>query len=311
LNLSSDGGFSYLPEAGFNGTDNFTYQANDGITNSNPAIVSILVGGPGILFWDDFTRAADPGPLSPWVAEFGSWMVTGGVLQGSSSIPQRYSFICLTNSWTDYAVQARIQFPTNAYGGGLSGRLNPVTGAHYAAWIYPEGSPGGSKVLKLIKFQSWTSFGYTNTGFMPMQQVSLPAVGTNWHTLKLGFQGNQIAVFYDSNQVMSVTDVEPLPYASGGVSIDMWMDAPYTMSVDDLIVSLLVRIQSINLSGGMAAITWSAASGYAYKLQYKETLTGTNWIDLPPNILATGPVAAATNAVAASTQRFYRVMLLP
>jgi len=29
------------------------------------------------LFFDDFTRANDPGSLSPWVAQAGSWTVTG------------------------------------------------------------------------------------------------------------------------------------------------------------------------------------------------------------------------------------------
>ena len=75
-------------------------------------------------------------------------------------------------------MQGRFQFPVGAFGGGLGGRVNPVTGAHYAAWIYPEGSAGGSSVLKLIKFQNWTSLGYNGSSYTPMQQVSLAGVGT-------------------------------------------------------------------------------------------------------------------------------------
>ena len=43
LNLSGDGSFSYTPNANFNGTDSFTYVANDGTSNSNTATVTITV----------------------------------------------------------------------------------------------------------------------------------------------------------------------------------------------------------------------------------------------------------------------------
>lgn len=43
LNLSSNGGFTYTPAGGFTGTDTFTYQANDGTTNSGPVTVTIQV----------------------------------------------------------------------------------------------------------------------------------------------------------------------------------------------------------------------------------------------------------------------------
>jgi Big-like domain-containing protein/thrombospondin type 3 repeat protein/beta-propeller repeat-containing protein len=41
--LNSNGSFSYAPVTGFNGTDSFTYRANDGQKNSNIATVSIKV----------------------------------------------------------------------------------------------------------------------------------------------------------------------------------------------------------------------------------------------------------------------------
>lgn len=43
LALNSDGSFTYSPNAGFSGTDQFTYQANDGTVNSSPATVSLTV----------------------------------------------------------------------------------------------------------------------------------------------------------------------------------------------------------------------------------------------------------------------------
>jgi len=48
LALNPNGGFTYIPTAGFTGTDSFTYKASDGSTQSNVATVTITVSvGPG------------------------------------------------------------------------------------------------------------------------------------------------------------------------------------------------------------------------------------------------------------------------
>ncbi|WP_168219024.1 tandem-95 repeat protein [Limnoglobus roseus] len=43
LNLAANGGFTYTPNANYNGPDTFTYRANDGSADSNPVTVSITV----------------------------------------------------------------------------------------------------------------------------------------------------------------------------------------------------------------------------------------------------------------------------
>jgi VCBS repeat-containing protein len=43
LTLNDDGSFEYKPEANYNGTDTFTYKANDVQADSNTAMVSITV----------------------------------------------------------------------------------------------------------------------------------------------------------------------------------------------------------------------------------------------------------------------------
>ena len=56
----------------------------------------------------------------------------------------------------------------------------------------------------------------------------------------LAIQGNQLAVYLDGVQMMSVTDVEAQPYASGALSLDMYTGATgYAMSVDDVLVTRL------------------------------------------------------------------------
>jgi hypothetical protein len=241
LTLNANGSFTYTPSAGFSGTDSFTYQARDAQANASTATATISVSTTDILFSDNFSRGSDPGPVSPWLVQSGNWTVSGGVLKGGTNTQQTYGFVYLTNSWTNYSVQARIQFSANALGGGVGGRGTPGPGKHYAAWVYPENSAAGSNMLKLIKFQSWTTFGYNGVGSVPMQTVNLPGVGTNWHTVKLAFRGNRIAVYFDGTQMMSVTDTEPVPYSSGSISVDRsTYTTPDTMQVDDVIASPLV-----------------------------------------------------------------------
>ena len=164
LNLNSDGSFTYTPTNNFAGIDDFIYQASDGQTNSNPAMVLIQVTPSSDAFYDNFARSASNlDPLLPWVVQDGTWAVTNGSLVGQS-LPESYGHAYLDNTnWTDYLVSAQFQFSsTSAWGAGIGGRLNAATGAHYAAWIYPEGSGGGlgngSAVLKLIKYEGWTEW---------------------------------------------------------------------------------------------------------------------------------------------------------
>jgi VCBS repeat-containing protein len=215
------------------------------MASSTAVTVSAVYGGVTrtavltiVLLADDFTR--DSGatePLSPWTVALGTWSAADGVLQGSGS-PFTYAAIQASTpqQWTDYAVEARIQLPAGAFGGGIGGRVNPASGARYGAWVYPEGSAGGSNMLKLVKFRDWTTWNGT-----PMQQVSIPGVGTAWHTLRMAFNGSQIRVYYDGALMITVTDGNfdsRLPYPSGGISGEMWTDTTsYGMGIDNVIVS--------------------------------------------------------------------------
>jgi hypothetical protein len=270
LNFNANGGFTYTPALGFGGLDAFTYRVSDGFTNSAPALVVLTNANPP-TFSDNFSRGTDPGPLAPWILQAGNWTVSGGQLQGGPSPLFSYGNVYLNNNWVDYAVTAQIRFPAGAFGGGLGGRLNPLTGEQYVAWIYPEGSAGGDRVLSLLKFSNWTTW-------LPMQQVSLAAVSTNFHTVRLVFDANQIAVDFDGARMISIND--PTPWHSGGISADMWTDAAaYVMSLDSVTVSPLV-----------------ASNNY--------TTARNTTLNVPaPGVLASdvGPYSAALSATALTT----------
>src|SRR6266850_2057879 len=195
------------------------------------------------LFSDSFTRGTDPGPLTPWFTNAGQWTDTAGTMQGGPNQTFSYANAYITSNWVNFSVQARFRLPAGAFGGGLGGRVSTGTGAHYGAWIYPENSPGGgpTPTLRLIKFQTYTTFGYNGTSFAPIASTNLASVGTGFHTLRMDFQGNAITVYFDGTLMISASDVEAQPYTNGAISLDMWTDSSqYVMTVDDVTVSNLV-----------------------------------------------------------------------
>jgi hypothetical protein len=335
--INASGLISWTPSAGQSPSTNLittvvTDNGTPALSATNSFTVIVTAGstnGPGQLFADDFTRGTDPGPIAPWIAQSGTWTVTGGALRAGTNTLQTYANAYITNSWTNFAVQAQVRFPSGGFGGGLGSRLNRNTGSHYAAWIYPEGSPGGSSMLKLVKFQTWTSWSYNGANFTPMQQVTLPGVGTNWHTLKLGCYGNQISVSYDGTVYINTTDTEATPYLTGGVSVDLWTDTVrYSMLVDNIVVTSLVNnslnsikpvipldtvpmIKSVVLQDSAAVITWTANPGSVYRLQFKDDFNDPKWLDAKPDIIATETEASTTDSIAGAPQRFYRILLLP
>jgi len=188
------------------------------------------------LFTDNFTRDTDPGSLAPWQVNSGLWTITGGELLGGPNSSSTYGFAYVPTNWVNYSVEAKLRIPAEAFGAGLGGRLDANTGAHYAAWVYPENSIGGSNVLRLIRFSDWLNW-------TQLQQVNLAEVGTNAHTIKLTMVGNQITVDFDANQVINTTDST---FTSGGITADGWTDAaPYVLGVDDVQVIAIKQNQTI------------------------------------------------------------------
>jgi hypothetical protein len=300
------------------------------VTSSPSTLTVISTNPPGQLFADDFTRGTDPGPISPWIAQSGTWTVTGGALRTGTNTLSSYGYAYITNTFTNYTLQGQVRFQmNNAYGSGLGACVNRANGAHYGAWLYPEASPAGSNLLRLVKFQTWTTWGYQGASYTPVAQVRVASVGTNWHTLSLTCSNNQIGISYDGTQMISTNDAEASPYLSGGISADMWTDTRgYLMYFDNVTVtslngvqgqaiaqSLVVsadppQIQSIVVKDGYATVTWSVTAGSTYRLQSKDSLSAPDWADIQPDIVADGPTASASDKVGAATQRFYRVVRL-
>jgi hypothetical protein len=291
LTLNTNGTFTYTPPGDFVGLDSFTYAASDGIITSAPAIVTIDVAPPTNVFYDDFSRTGPLDPLAPWVVGLGEWSVHDGAIHGTSWIQDYFSDAYVPMELTNYSVQATFHLPINGWACGLSGRLNPCTGARYVANVYPEGSglgPGSS--LRLIKFHSWLTWSPT---FTAMALVSLPGVGSTNHTLRMEFSGNHIDVYYDEARVVHAIDdnYDQTPYfASGAFGVHMFLyAASYEAVFDDVSVSLL---PPSNLSPLLPVQTNRTLSTLS-SLVVTNTATDP---DLPPNRLTYSLLAAPNGA---------------
>ena len=302
VSLNGNGAFTYTPDVAYAGVDNFSYQANDSVTNSGTATAAISILPPGTLFADSFERPANSASILPWVQQLGSWTITNQLLLSTSAI-NSYGYAYVSNStWTDYTVQAAIRFSaSNAFGGGIGARLDPTTGAHYGAWIYPENSFAGSAVLKLVKFEGWGSW-----SGLPLQQVSLPGVGTNWHTIILTVQSNNLTVYFDGSQMISVADnaFDNVPaYTNGGISADMFTyPDSYTGFMSNVQVT---TIGSPIILSQPVSQTNNAGTTATFSLTALGTNLSYQWFKgSSPISGATGPTLSIPNVLAANAASY-------
>ena len=248
LVLNPNGSFTYTPTNNYTGMDNFTYNAVNGSLTSAVATASIMITTPAQLFYDNFARSPGSHSIFPWVNQSGSWSITNTLLQGSCAL-DAYGYAYYSANWTDYSVQAQIRYPsTSVWGGAIGGRLDPATGAHYDVWILPENSPwgpangvpSGVPTLQILKYSDWFN------NYVAEDLVPLPAVGTNWHTVKVAFQGSNIFAYFDGNLITNLVDngtFDGRPaYTNGGITAEVYAASPtaYTMSFSNFIVAPLV-----------------------------------------------------------------------
>ncbi|MEY4385359.1 MAG: hypothetical protein RLY20_642 [Verrucomicrobiota bacterium] len=83
-----------------------------------------------------------------------------------------------------------------------------------------------------------------------------------------------------------------------------------TRTFNVLVVSRPV-ITSVALSNDIPVVNWSAINGRGYRLQATPQLEVPAWLDLSGDVTADGPTASATDPDNVTTNRYYRVRVLP
>lgn len=206
------------------------------------------------------------------------WMISPlGLASGWTTSNGAYSYAglglsqsCAGNgAWSDYTFDTTIQLQNMSnWPGGVRGRVNPLTGAGYAAWLYP-----ATGTLILYRVPQWSIDGAGITE-LARAQVS---IDTASHDLGLNFRGNLISVTWDGALVASANDAA---YASGIVCMDAdSQPVSYSnvrvaavqnqVTLDPINPSSLIFNatpgsnsvpQSLSITAGGASTTWAATS---------------------------------------------------
>ena len=175
--------------------------------------LATATGGTTVtLFSDDFSDSSWTN--SHWTVHAGTWTVTSGLYQGvmpSSDYGHTYAG---SVSWTNYTVEAMAKWVSGGYGAQIGARLNPSTGARYAFWLYPPGSPGGPNTAKLIKYTDWSTW-----GTVPLASAATPTQDNNWHRLKMEVAGSTIKCYYDGSLIFNVVDSS---YSTGAIDFESY-----------------------------------------------------------------------------------------
>ncbi|MCW4025614.1 MAG: hypothetical protein NWF01_11365 [Candidatus Bathyarchaeota archaeon] len=164
-------------------------------------------GAPTVLFSDDFSNAT--WTSNQWTVLSGSWTVSDGCYNMVGSSDNVILTYAGNSSWTDYTVETRVRYISGEYTGELSARLDPATGSRYSLMICP--ALGGPNMAYLFKFSSWNDIYGVLLG-----QTSL-TTDTNWHNVKMEFNGSNIKCYYDDDLKFNVNDDS---YSSGLINFE-------------------------------------------------------------------------------------------
>ena len=195
------------------------------------------------------------------------------------------------SAWTDYDMQVGIKLSTLAdYPAGFRGRVNPVSGASYAVWLYP-----AENIVRLFRVGQWD----INAGYVQLAQATVTLDNQNFHTFRLSFQGSQIQVFYDGTSIIAATDAT---YASGMIALDV-SNQPITY--DNIVVTSPNSAAAASLTSSSTSLTFSANYQGANPAPQTVQIGGSGTGSLAWTAVSTVPwlsASASSGSTAASLQ---------
>ncbi|HET6935728.1 MAG TPA: IPT/TIG domain-containing protein [Candidatus Angelobacter sp.] len=257
-----------------------------------------------ILLQDSFngdstaTWTASPlGLASNWTRVNGAFDYNGG------GATQQYSG---ASNWNNYTFEAKVRlFSLQNFPGGIRGRINSSTGVAYAVWLYP-----GTNAIKLFRTAGWN---IDTSGLVTLASASLTYDATNFHTIRLTFQGTSIQVFWDGTLVLSATDGSNL---SGVVGFDVsnqhiqFEDALVTgtISTGPIVTSLTLTPSTIALNSAGATqqltLTANMSDGTSQNVTSNSGTTYSSNNTGAATVNSTGLVTAVANGSATITAAY-------
>ncbi|HWX19086.1 MAG TPA: immunoglobulin domain-containing protein [Candidatus Binatia bacterium] len=135
------------------------------------------------------------------------------------------------------------------------------------------------------------------------------SVGAYGTTLAYQWQKGTASLSNATAAVLTLPSVSFSDATNYGVQVS----SPYgglLSSPATLTVVAPLQIQSIAVSNGGTILSWNSIPGDSYDLQAKDHLEDSNWTEIQV-LTATGSLGSASNSLGNSTQRFFRLLLVP
>ena len=209
-------------------------------------------------------------------------------------------------NWNNYVFEAKVKlFTLQNFPGGIRGRVNPTTGVGYAVWLYP-----GTNAIRLFRTGGWN---IDSAGLVTLASGSLTYDTTQFHTVRLAFQGSNIQVFWDGALVLSATDSTNL---TGVVAFDVsnqhiqFEDAVVTGTIASgpFPTSVSVSPTTINFSATGATqqltVTANMSDGTIQNVTSNPGTTYSSSNTAAATVSATGLVTAVANGSSTITASF-------
>jgi hypothetical protein len=204
---------------------------------------------------------------------------------------------------------------------GSDGSLYGAIGARSANGL--TGATPGSifRITTASVFSNLFTFNFTN-GFDPVDRLVLAADGSLYGTTSgMPINGLNGAIFHISaNGVLTtlmtfhgsneIGPSSPLIQANDGNLYGTGAIVPTVFSGMAFRLVPATAISALSVSNGVAAITWNSFTNGVYRVEYKSSLSDSNWTPLGPPLTATASTTTVFDNTS-NSQRDYRVVLLP
>ena len=127
---------------------------------------------------------------------------------------------------------------------------------------------------------------------------------------------NTVAIDSDNDGMNDAWELQYFGTLSRDGSDDYDLDgmsdaAEFLAGTNPLLSESFLHITRLTLDSGGSTLEWTSVPGKHYRLDYKDSLPGAMWFELPGETIADGFAASATdNSPSGITGRFYRVAVV-
>jgi subtilase family serine protease len=201
---------------------------------------------------------------------------------------------------------------TNALPGVSDGLFvhSGLYGAYLGEWAWVPGDPSVGSLSQDVSTAAGQRYmvSFWLTSVADSSGATTPnSFAARWNGSTLYEQTNLAAFGWTNLQF-----IVPATGSKSTLEFD-FNNVPGAFGLDDVVVGTVPApiVQSVTLAGNSITFTWSSIANGSYQLQSASELSNPNWTNVAATVTASGGLVSATEPIGASSQQFYRVVLLP